>query len=44
MTTTTKLRIKRMQLPPAIVPDREATMWGAHDTYAEVSCAGITAG
>ena len=36
MTTTTQLRITRTPLPPAIVPDDE-TMWGRHDTYAEVS-------
>jgi hypothetical protein len=41
--TTTELRIERMHLPPAIVPGGETTQWGAHDTYAEVSCGGITA-
>jgi hypothetical protein len=42
MTTTTALRITRTPLPPAIVPDDE-TMWGRHDTYAEVTSGSITA-
>jgi hypothetical protein len=40
--TTTQLRITRTPLPPAIVPDDE-TMWGRHDTYAEVSSGSLTA-
>ncbi len=40
--TTTELRIKRTPLPPVEIPDDETT-WGVHDTYAEVTCAGITA-
>jgi len=41
-TSTTKVRITRTPLPPAIVPDDE-TMWGRHDTYAEVSSGSLTA-
>jgi hypothetical protein len=42
MTTTAQLRITRTPLPPAIIPDDE-TMWGRHDTYAEVSSGSLTA-
>ena len=41
-TTTTQLRITCTPLPPAIIPDDE-TMWGRHDTYAEVSSGSLTA-
>jgi hypothetical protein len=42
MTTTTELRITRTPLPPANPPDGE-TMWGQHDTYAEVTSGSIVA-
>src|SRR5690348_14260249 len=42
MTTTTELQIQRMQLPPVQIPAGDA-LWGQHDTYAQVSCGGITA-
>lgn len=38
----TTLDIKRMQLPPVEIPADE-TVWGRHDTYAEVSAGSLTA-
>jgi hypothetical protein len=40
--TTTQLRITRTPLPPIEIPADE-TMWGVHDTYAEVTCGSLTA-
>jgi hypothetical protein len=41
-TSTTQLRINRMPLPSVEIPTDE-TMWGRHDTYAEVTSGNITA-
>jgi hypothetical protein len=38
--TTTELRITRTPLPPVQIPADE-TVWGRHDTYAEVTCGSI---
>jgi hypothetical protein len=39
---TTELRINRTPLPPVHIPADE-TMWGRHDTYAEVTSGSVTA-
>jgi hypothetical protein len=41
-TTTTELRITRKPLPPVQIPADE-TVWGRHDTYAEVICGSLVA-
>jgi hypothetical protein len=41
-TTTTELCITRTPLPPIEIPADE-TVWGAHDTYAEVTCGSLVA-
>jgi hypothetical protein len=43
MTTTTELRINRMQLPSVEVGPNDETMWGRHDTYAKVTCGPLVA-
>jgi hypothetical protein len=40
--TTTELRITRTPLPPVEIPTDE-TMWGRHDTYAEVTSGSLVA-